>query len=219
MKYKDPPFDANVSSPHQNILSHDVGHSLSRVAPNRKSLRSRKKLLKISDKGQDLLVPAGTTVILGEGSKPSMAKTMITGKVDQFKLWIGRPDELADDHPWEEPSQDWSGKRFKDPGELHPTEISDIEKAGWIYLFNDSTKVSTYTKAIEDYHGHFEISVYDYRRVIIQPGARLIIRGNPSVFLIDELHIHGSGTFETYAICNVTVGSMHKQEISTFKNN
>ncbi len=179
-------------------------------------LTNKKKRFDITEVGHDLLVPINSTVILENGITP---RVISTTSIDEYKLWIGRSNDLADDYAWEMPSKTWDYKSLKSKEELTKKEISDIEKAGWIYIFNDSNKVASYSKAIEGYYGNFEASLYHIRRLVIQPGARLIVKGDPSILLIDEMEIQGDGQLETYTICHATIGSLRKIEQNKFINN
>lgn len=187
---------------------------------SKQHLLARKKMLEIKDKPQDLLLLPGMTTILGEPNNSPIKPTRIsTRSVDEFKNWIGRPDELADDYSWDMPSERWSGKLFKNKQELTEKEISDIEKAGWIYLFNDSQKVASYSKAIENYHGLFEADLYHLGTVVIQPGATLILKGFPSVVLISKLEIQESGTLIINSISQLTIGTLMKSKYTNYFNN
>ncbi len=179
-------------------------------------LTGKKKRFDITEAGHDLLVPINSTVILEDGIAP---RVISTTSIDEYKLWIGRSNELADDYAWEMPSKAWGHKSFKSKEELTKKEVSDIEKSGWIYIFNDSNKVASYSKAIESYHGNFEASLYHIRRLVIQPGGRLLVKGGPSILLIDEMEIQGDGQMETYTICHATIGSFRKTEQNKFINN
>ncbi len=185
-----------------------------KASPN--VLTDRKKRFNIKSAGNDLLVPIDSTVILGDGIAP---RVISTTSIDEYKLWIGRSNELADDYAWEMPSKAWNHKSFKSKAELTKEEVSDIEKSGWVYIFNDSNKVASYAKAIESYYGNFEASLYHIRRLVIQPRARLIVKGGPSILLIDEMEIQGDGQLETYTICHATIGSLRKIEQNKFINN
>lgn len=184
------------------------------------ALDQRKSFFDIKETGRDLLISIGETVVIGlEDNLDVKPKILSTKSLDEYKLWIGRTNDRADNHPWETPSKPWGGKEITSKTNLTQTEISDIEKAGWIYLFNDSNKVADYEKAIEQYQGAFKASLYHFRRIVIQPGGRLILKGNPALVLIDEMEIQGNGQFETYAICHTTIGSLRKIEQQEFINN
>lgn len=177
-------------------------------------LARRKCLFGLSE-SPDLLVPVGKVVELNDKS----VRTIVTSSVDEYKDWIGRPDAQADNHAWAMPTQHWSGRRFADKAQLSAVEAENIEKAGWVYLFNDSRLVSSYAQAIEDYNGVFEASLYHFRRVIVQPGARLVLRGRPALLLIDELEVQGSGQLETYTTCHASLGHVRKTAQQVFLNN
>jgi len=142
-----------------------------------------------------------------------------TSDIDEYKNWVGMPNETASDHPWIMPSKAWSGKRFQNKSELSAVEIADIEKAGWIYLFNDSSRVADYRQALQDFNETFEATVYHIKKLVIHPGARFIVEGSPAILLIDEVEIFEGGTFETYTICNAAIGSLSKHGDSSFRNN
>ncbi|AUC81455.1 hypothetical protein [Lacinutrix sp. Bg11-31] len=185
-------------------------------------LTERKSLFNIKQVGSDLLISVGETVVIGEEKNMSMSlepQIISTKSVDKFKQWIGRSNKYADNYPWKMPSKAWSTKKFIASSELSATEVSDIEKAGWIYLFNDANKVADYKNAIEQFRGTFEASLYNFRRIIIQPGGKLILKGNPAVLLIEEMKILGNGQFETRAICHASIGSLTKTEQAIFINN
>jgi hypothetical protein len=187
---------------------------------SKQHLLTRKKMLDIKGEPQDLLLLPGITTILGESNNSSVKPIRIsTRSVDEFKNWIGRPDKLADTYPWDMPSGIWNGKLFRNKQELTEKEISDIEKAGWIYLFNNSQKVASYSKAIENYHGKFEADLYHLGTVVIQPRATLIVKGIPSVLLINKLEIQESGTFIINSISQITIGALVKSKHIKYFNN
>jgi hypothetical protein len=196
------------------------GSKMATLKESSSVLAQRKSLFNINEVGGDLLVPIGETVVIGvDMNQYVKPETISTNSVDEYKLWIGRSNKKADNHPWEMPSKLWSKKEINAKTNLTQTEISDIKKAGWIYLFNDASKVADYKEAIEQYQESFEASLYHFRRIIIQPGGRLILKGDPALVLIDELEIQGNGQFEAYTICHTTIGSLRKIEQKEFINN
>src|SRR5580658_8966736 len=92
--------------------------------PHSAELAQRKRMFNLSGQGHDLLVPVNTEIILGaegaaqESAAPFKPRTLVTTSLDQYKQWIGRPDSLADNHPWEMPEKEWTGKRFHSKTEL-----------------------------------------------------------------------------------------------------
>ena len=196
------------------------GSKMATLKKSQSVLTERKKLFNIKEVENDLLVSIGETVVIGlENDEHIKPQTISTNSVDEYKLLIGRSNQKADDYSWEMPSKPWSKKGITSKKNLTKTEISDIEKAGWIYLFNDANKVADYKEAIEQYEGTFEASVYNFRRIIIQPGGRLILKGNPAILLIDELEILGNGQLKIYTVCHTTLGSLRKIEQKEFINN
>jgi hypothetical protein len=196
------------------------GSKMATLKQSSSLLTERKNLFNINEVGSDLLISIGETVVIGEEMNMLVEPQIISTKsVDKFKQWIGRSNKYADNYPWKMPSKAWNTKKLSSTSELSATEASDIEKAGWIYLFNDATKVADYKNAIEQFRGTFEASLYNFRRIIIQPGGKLILKGNPAVLLIEEMEIQGNGQFETRAICHTSIGSLTKTEQAIFINN
>ena len=173
-------------------------------------LEKRKKLFSITETGYDIIVPENKTVLLSEVAqrKPELKGT---ASVKKYKEWLGRPNALADEYPWQMPSKEWSGKSFSSKDELTAEEKANIEKAGWIYVFNDSAKVDSYEDAIENYVGSFPALIYNISEVIINKGGRLVIDGDPAVLLIDEITLWNTGQVETRAVCHITCGKIKKR--------
>lgn len=140
---------------------------------------------------------------------------LTTTDVDLFKRWIGAPDESCRAHAethqyWPLPTRAWSGRSVSSRRDFTAEEAADIERAGRVYLFGDSTLVRDYRDVIGLYHGTFEAAIYAMDELSVMPGARLSVVGAPAVLLCSKFDLHAPGQLVLHTPCHAHFGSVRK---------
>jgi hypothetical protein len=54
--------------------------------------------------------------------------------------------------------------------------------------------------------------LYHFRKIIVQPGGRLMLRGHPAVLLVEDMELQEGGQLITYAISHFTIGQLKKTD-------
>lgn len=151
---------------------------------------------------QPLVVASGQQIRLSyQGAEPSHVAPVVvrTSDIDQFKTWIGMPDDPFtrgefDVHPDEFPARQWLRGADFDPGALTPQERADLELAARTYLFGYSALAADYRDAIVRMYAPFEMGVFAFHQLVIEPDAELLLpAGAPVLLLADEVTIHRGG--------------------------
>ena len=138
-------------------------------------------------------------------------KILTTNDLDQYKSWIGRDDAGIDNTQWILPTAPWEKRAISDFKELTTEEKENIEKAGWVYLFGNSTLVKSYREIIEFSNAPFEVAIYAARKVTIRSGSSLIVSGTPAILLFEELNIHLPGDLQIYTVCHAKIGTLQSK--------
>lgn len=158
-------------------------------------------------------VGAGGTAYLtaDERTVRPAARLLVTGDIDRFKRWIGRPDEEGAEAGVPLPGP-WPERAGRDAGGLTAAEWRTLNLAGNAYLFGDSRRVPEYKHLLETYRAPFTAAVHAVRKVVIGPEASLVVEGIPAILVFEELVIHDTGRLVAYTAVNATFGRLHKLE-------
>ena len=167
---------------------------------------------------EPFIVRAGSQVIFStslDGSNFYRPCFRQTNQFDQFKVWIGIPNEVCEQEVFsfarELPSKPWASDYLPEIGELTPLEQEDIEKAGYAYLFGDSQQVASYQGIIEKLHAPFEVAVWAIEKIRVEAGSSLIIQGDfPAVLIVRELEIVAGGNIQLCAPTHMMVQKLEK---------
>ncbi|MDN3055401.1 hypothetical protein PH213_12800 [Streptomyces sp. SRF1] len=174
---------------------------------------ARLRLLGVpNDSVADVLeVPADSAAYLTTDSRATLAagRLLVTGDLNQYKQWIGRPDDECADVPLELP-EPWTAGTGRDCRDLTAAEQRALEIAGNAYLFGDSRRVTEYRPVLESYRAPFMASVYAARRVHILPGATLVVDGQPAILLFEDVVLHDGGRLITHTPTNAVFGRLRK---------
>lgn len=138
-----------------------------------------------------------------------------TNQFDQFKAWIGMPNELFEQEvfsfPKELPSKPWPSNYLPEINDLTTLEQEDIQKAGYAYLFGNSQLVDSYKAVIEKLHAPFEVAVWAIEKIRIEAGSSLIIQGDlPAVLIVRKLEIVAGGNIQLCAPTHMMVQKLEK---------
>jgi hypothetical protein len=145
--------------------------------------------------------------VTGAGPCDLFSVNLTTNDVDEFKSWIGIPDELILDGtllPPDEfpaaPSKSLFGPR--DP--LSAAEWQNIACATNYYLFGNASQVLDYRPAISAHFSPFEMAVYAADRLEIFPGGTLRVTGYPAALVFREVVIHQGGSMKIFVPARLT---------------
>jgi len=174
---------------------------------------ARLRDLEVADDAVVDLIEVGTGTVAyltndGRATFPA-ARLLVTDDIDRFKRWIGRPDDECADIALELPGP-WPAAPGRE--ELTAAEQRILDIAGNAYLFGDSRRVPEYRRILESHRSPFTAAVYAARRVVIAPGATLVVDGVPAALVFEDLTIHDTGRLVTYTAVNATFGRLHKIE-------
>jgi hypothetical protein len=137
------------------------------------------------------------------------SRKLDTQDVDQFKAWIGVPDDLIVEGqylaPKKFPSGIWSPSLEGARETLTDAQWSDLESATQYYLFGNSALVSQYRQAIVRHWAPFEAAVYAASRIEILPGASVCVTGYPAALIFREVVIHHGGAIKLYTPARMLV--------------
>jgi len=165
-----------------------------------------------------LQIEEGRVVVLDATAAPALPWTRLTtAHLDRFKHWIGLPDRYIRSGratPVTPSPGEWSPILEDLTVPLEDDERRDLALAADGYLFGDSRRMRRYARAIEMRLAPFEAVVYAVESLEIRPGARLEIRGCPTVLLARELVVHGGGCVHFFTACRVLVDRMVKVELA-----
>ena len=160
---------------------------------------------------RELVVRAGERLLLSEVMTPEVRSTT---DVALFKQWIGTDDRLIEEHPMEGlpelPSREWPENRVADPAVLSAEEWADLQRAAKAYLFGHSKLVESYKPAIEVFFGPFEADVYVLDRLVLEPGATLIVDRRPVSLLIDSVTLHPGAAIRLHTIAKLWIRHCEK---------
>jgi hypothetical protein len=167
---------------------------------------------------EPFIVNAGSQVILSTTLDSSISYLPClrqTNQFDQFKGWIGMPNELFEQEMFsftkELPSKPWPSNYLPEINNLTPLEQEDIQKAGYAYLFGNSQLVDSYKAVIEKLHAPFEVAVWAIEKIRIEAGSSLIIQGGlPAVLIFGELEIVAGGNIQLCAPTHMMVQTLKK---------
>ncbi|MEO1370234.1 MAG: hypothetical protein AAFX50_23885 [Acidobacteriota bacterium] len=163
---------------------------------------------------RDLVVPSGARLELTTATDAPSAlapRILETADLAVYKTWIGRAD--AGDHAAHDfgpAPAPWRSATPSSVSELDADQLADLETAGRIYLFGDSSRVASYRGVLEALRGPFRAAAYAARRVVVEPGALLRISGDPAVVLFDELIVRDGGRLVTSTPTRATFGRLEK---------
>lgn len=159
-----------------------------------------------------LRIPAGTELVLDPAAAAPLAcRTLATADVDLFKSWVGVPNELAE--PLGELPDDAPTGPLHGRDDLSPAAWRDLRRASHQYLFGDARPVASYRALIEHCFGPFEATLWLADRIVIEPGAALVVRHRPTVLLARDLELHAGGRICLYSVASLTLGSLRKIEL------
>jgi hypothetical protein len=159
-----------------------------------------------------LRIPAGTELVLDPAAGlPFACRTLATSDIAEFKSWIGVPDELA--VPLGELPDDALTGPVRGRADFSPAAWRDLRRAAHQYLFGDSRPVASYRALLEQCFGPFEATLWLADRIVIEPGAALVVRHRPTVLLARELELHAGGRICLHSVASLTLGSLRKIEL------
>jgi len=159
----------------------------------------------------ELIVRAGERVVLSEVMRPSVRGT---ADAAVFKRWIGLDDSLIEEQPMDGlpdvPQRAWPEGRVIGLDTLSDDEWGDVQLAAKAYLFGHSRLVESYKTPIEQFFGPFEADVYVIPRLVIEPGATLVVDRRPTAMLVDSLTLHEGGAIHLLTIARLRVQTLRK---------
>lgn len=159
-----------------------------------------------------LRIAAGTELVLDPAAGlPLASRTLATADAAEFKSWIGVPDELA--VPLGELPENALTGPVRGRADFSPAAWLDLRRAAHQYLFGDSRPVASYRALIEHCFGPFEATLWLADRIVIEPGAALVVRHRPTILLAREVEIHAGGRLSLYSVASLTLGSLRKIEL------
>lgn len=157
-----------------------------------------------------LVIQPGVTVTLS-GAAPCelFSWKLETRNVDQFKNWIGIPDQLILEGQYIAPNELPEGlcsPALAGPREaLTDAQWTDVQRAANYYLFGNSAVVSEYRQAITRHFAPFQAVVYAAARLEILPGATVRVNGYPAALIFRELVIHHGGAIKLHTPARMLV--------------
>lgn len=162
-----------------------------------------------------LVVPANERLVLAEVATPVVRKT---ADIAQYKEWIGLENALIDEAALEGlpalPRHAWpQGRTPTTLDDLSAAELADVQAAANTYLWGDSRLVRSYKEALDLFYGPFEVDVYVIDRLVIEPGASLIVADRPTALLCNAIELHDSGALKLYSITRMWVQTLNKLSI------
>lgn len=157
----------------------------------------------------ELVVRTGESLVLRQRLT---AHPRSTAEVATFKRWIGTDDATVEHWPPgalpELPSRDWPSGRAVELDVLGEGEWADVQRAARAYLFGHSKMVASYERVIERFYAPFEADVFVLPRLVVEPGATLVVSGRPTALLVGELLLHEGGSIQLKTIVKAWVESL-----------
>jgi len=159
-----------------------------------------------------LTVPAGARLALSDLATPVLRAT---ADIAQYKEWIGLSDALVEQETLEGlpalPKHAWPQDRIVGSlDDLTAEELADVQAAANTWLWGDSRLVRSYKGALERFYGPFEVDVYLVSRLIVEPGAALVVSGRPTALLCDSIELHDGGSLALHTVTRTWVQALHK---------
>lgn len=134
---------------------------------------------------------------LGERWPSTSRRRLSTASLDLFKSWIGASDP---DGPGLAP-------------DLAPSD--DLFTIARRYVFGDSRGLRDFRQRIEERFAPFEAMLITAGRIELFNGARLIIRGFPTILAADELILEQGSSILVNEYSQLNFGRLIKLEAST----
>ncbi len=156
---------------------------------------------------------AGQAVVLSDLVAPRLAETP---SLARYKAWVGTPDAYVDPArfpigPQQLPREPWSQRPVAGLESLSLEEAAEIEKAGYVYLFGYSPWVESYRNVVEVCRGPFRAAVYHIGHLHLERGSRLLVVGEPSVLVVDEIVFEPGSSLVTTTVCRAFWGRVERQ--------
>lgn len=160
----------------------------------------------------DVVARAGESVVISDLVAP---RRVATRSLARYKSWVGTPDEYVDPATYplgarQMPRGPWSDRPVSGLGDLTPEEAAEIEKAGYLYLFGYSPWVESYRGVLETCRAPFHAAVYHVGHLRLESRARLVVDGEPSVLVVDELVIEPAASLVTHTVCRAFLGRVER---------
>jgi len=158
-----------------------------------------------------LTVPAGQRLVLSEIAMPVLRAT---ADIADYKEWIGLSDAHVEQETLEGlpalPRHAWNGRIVDTLDDLTADELADVQAAANTFLWGDSRLVRSYKGALERLYGPFEVDVYVVSRLVVEPGAKLVVSGRPTALLCDSIELHDGGSLLLHTVTRTWVQALHK---------
>lgn len=176
------PFMTGTDAP--PCVMHSTASAMARLGLSRHNLA----FTDLSLRGETAFLP------LGERWPADSRRKLSTSNLDEYKAWIGVADPdgpgLAPDH----------------------LDAEDLASLARRYIFGDSRGLQAFRDRIEERFAPFEAMLITAGRIELRDGARLIIRGFPTILAAEELVLEQGSSLLVNVHSHISFGRVIKLE-------
>jgi hypothetical protein len=141
-------------------------------------------------------------------------RRITTPSIDIFRSWMSLGDaSAADSLRWPLPTRPAAALADRDRAGLTSAELADLDRAYWAYVYGGVEQAAEYRPLLERFYAPFEAVVYQIARVELRPHSSLIVRGEPSILLFDDLILHPEARLALHVPCKVVLGRLEKRSL------